>query len=381
MANQNLGDAKRAKNDEFYTQYHDIEKEINSYLEYNPDVFKGKTVLLPCDDPEWSNFTKFFAQRFTDLGLKKLVSTSYAPNSKPKDVPYQPTLFELEDQKFDEVKTQANGKIFTLTKDVTGDGVVNVQDLKWTYLEGDGDFRSEEIVRLRDEADVILTNPPFSMFREFLGWLTERDKDFLIIGNMNAITYKEVFPLIMANKMWLGATGNGTDMVFRVPPGFEVSEKDKAKAEKLGYVGDYTRLGNSCWFTTFDHGKRHEPLALMTEAENIKFSKHLGVKDVGYQKYDNYDAIEVPRTEAIPSGYPGVMGVPISFLSKYSPDQFEIVGMAKRGAGDPALKTKVYSAKDYLNYSDLNAGPVLVKPEGLINTYPRILVRHKKKSN
>lgn len=375
MANQNLGDAKRAKNDEFYTQYHDIEKEINSYLEYNPDVFKGKTVLLPCDDPEWSNFTKFFAQRFKDLGLKKLVSTSYAPNSKPKDVPYQPTLFELEDQKFDEVKTQANGKIFTLTKDITGDGVVNVQDLEWTYLEGDGDFRSEEIVRLRDEADVILTNPPFSMFREFLGWLTERDKDFLIIGNMNAITYKEVFPLIMANKMWLGATGNGTDMVFRVPPGFEVSEKDKAKAEKLGYVGDYTRLGNSCWFTTFDHGRRHEPLVLMTESENTKFSRHKEIRGVGYRKYANFDGIEVPFTDSIPSDFEGFMGVPISFLSKYSPEQFEIVG----SSGE--LGVHISEVAEPGTYQQGGPSFYVKNPDGTYERlYKRLVIKNKKAS-
>ena len=206
MANQDLGDARKAKDDEFYTQYHDIEKEINAYLECNPDVFKGKTVLLPCDDPEWSNFTKFFAQKFQELGLKKLISTSYAPNSKPPEIAYQPTLFEMENEKFDEVKTQDNGKIFTLTKDKTGDGVINVEDLEWTYLDGDGDFRSEEIKKLRDEADVIITNPPFSLFREFLSWVVQANKMFVLLGNLNAITYKETFPLIKDNKMWLGAT-------------------------------------------------------------------------------------------------------------------------------------------------------------------------------
>jgi hypothetical protein len=374
MANQNLGDAKKAKNDEFYTQYHDIEKEINAYLEYNPDVFKDKTVLLPCDDPEWSNFTKFFAQKFQDLGLKKLISTSFAPNSKPPEVPYQPTLFEMENEKFDAAKTQANGKIFTLTKDKTGDGVINVEDLEWTYLQGDGDFRSDEIKKLRDEADVIITNPPFSLFREFLTWVVEADKDFVIIGNMNAITYKEVFPLIKDNKMWLGNGFSNGNAFFSSP-----TSRDYASGvfdENTGLL----KFRNVVWFSTFDHGRRHEPLALMTQAENIKFSKHEGVRGGGYQKYENYDAIEVPRTEAIPSDYPGVMGVPISFLNKYSPDQFEIVGMAKRGAGDPALKTKIYTASDYPNYSDLNAGPVLVKPEGLVNTYPRILIRHKKVS-
>ena len=171
MANENLGAAKKAKNDEFYTQYADIEKEMNAYLEYNPDVFKDKTILLPCDDPEWSNFTKYFAQNFEAFGLKKLISTSYAPNSKPKDVPYQPTLFEMESEIFDQDKTVQNGKIFTLTKDKTGNGIINFEDLEWNYLEGDGDFRSEEITKLRDESDFVITNPPFSLFREFLAWI------------------------------------------------------------------------------------------------------------------------------------------------------------------------------------------------------------------
>ena len=185
----------------------------------------------------------------------------------------------------------------------------------------------------------------------------------------------------MRDEMWLGATGNGSDMVFGVPEGAEVKETDRAKAERLGYKGNYTRLGNSCWFTSIDHGKRHQPLQLMTKAENQKFSRHKEVKGLGYQRYENYDAIEIPFTDAIPSDHDGVMGVPISFLSKYSPDQFEIVGMAKRGAGDPALKTKVYTIADAPNYSDLNAGPVLRTEAGLINTYPRILIRERKSTN
>jgi len=378
MANANLGDARKAKNDEFYTQFHDIEKEMNAYLEYNPEVFKDKTILLPCDDPEWSNFTRYFAQNFEKLQLKKLISTSYAPNSKPREIPYQPTLFEIDSPEFNETKTISNGKIFTLSHDRTGDKNINVKDLEWGYLEGDGDFRSDEIKALRDEADVIITNPPFSLFREFLVWIVEADKSLVIIGNMNAVTYKEVFPLIKENRMWLGATANSTDLVFRVPAGFEVADSDREKAARLGYVGDYTRLGNACWFTNLDHGRRHRPLPLMNEADNIKFSKHKQVKDVGYQKYDNYDAIEVPFTDAIPSNYDSVMGVPISFLDKYDPDQFEIVGIAKRGAGDPALKTKVYTSADFPNYSDLNATPVLLKPEGPVNTYPRILIKRKR---
>lgn len=180
MANDNLGQARSAKNDEFYTQYHDIEKEMLAYIEFNPDAFRNKTVLLPCDDPEWSNFTKFFAQKFQELGLKKLISTSYAPNSKPSEIAYQPTLFEVESPKFDDVKTRSNGKIFTITSDKTGDGAIDVEDLEWSYLEGNGDFRSSEIKALRDEADIVVTNPPFSLFREFLAWLIAANKPLII---------------------------------------------------------------------------------------------------------------------------------------------------------------------------------------------------------
>lgn len=372
MANEALGNARRAKNDEFYTQFHDIEKEMNAYLEYNPNVFKGKTVLLPCDDPEWSNFTKFFAQKFQELGLAKLISTSYAPNSKPQVLKYQPTLFEIDSPSFDETKTQSNGKIFTLTVDKTNDGIVNVDDLDWRYLEGDGDFRSDEIKSLRDEADIVITNPPFSLFREFLSWLVEGGKDFVVIGNMNAITYKEVFPLIMLNKLWLGATGNGSDMVFRVPEGFEVAEKDREKAEKLGYVGDYTRLGNSCWFSTLDHGRRHEPLSLMTIEDNIKFSRHKEIKGIGYKKYANFDGIEIPFTDSIPSDFDGPMGVPISFLSKYNPEQFEIVG----SSGE--LGVHISQVAESGTYQQGGPSFYTANSDGTYERlYKRLVIRHK----
>jgi hypothetical protein len=327
MANTNLANAKTAKNDEFYTQYPDIQKEINAYLDYDPNVFRGKTVLLPCDDPEWSNFTKFFAQNFELLGLKKLISTSYAPESKKYKMPYQPTLFETSQPHFSADKSKTHGKIFVLERDVTGDNRINIEDLQWQYLEGDGDFRSKEIRKLRDEADIIVTNPPFSLFREFVVWLMESYKEFMVIGNLNAISYKEVFPLIKDNKMWLGATGYITDMVFGVPEGTIIKESDKAKAERLGYIGNYTRLGNSCWFTNVDHGRRHQPLRLMTMAENLKHSKHKDIRGrEDYVHYENYDAIEVPYTDAIPSDYEGAMGVPLTFLDKYCPEQFEIIG-------------------------------------------------------
>lgn len=323
--NSNLGAAKSAKNDEFYTQYADIQKEINAYIEYDHDVFRGKTVLLPCDDPEWSNFTKFFAQNFENFDLKRLISTSYAVESK-QIKEWQPTLFETENPNYDADKSRTNGKIFILDCDTNQNGRIDIDDLQWNYLEGDGDFRSDEVKHLRDEADIIITNPPFSLFREFLAWIVEADKKFVIIGNMNAITYKEVFPLIKENKLWIGATGFASDMVFAVPKGTNVPIAYKEKAERLGYVGDYTRLGNSCWFTNLEHGRRHQPLSLMTMADNIKFSKHKEVKGKNYQKYDNYDAIEVPFTDAIPNDYEGVMGVPISFLDKYCPEQYEIIG-------------------------------------------------------
>jgi hypothetical protein len=323
VANDDLGNARKAKDDEFYTQYHDIELEMNAYLEYNEDVFRGKTVLLPCDDPEWSNFTKYFAQNFGRLGLKKLISTSYAPNSKPKTLDLQPTLFELESPQFDETKTDAHGKIFTITHDLTGDGVINVEDLEWSYLEGDGDFRSDEVTALRDEADIIVTNPPFSLFREFLAWIVDAKKLFIIFGNMNAITYKESFRLIKSDEMWLGASIHSGDREFRIPP-LSVTRSPSRRTDELGNV--YLRVPGVRWFTNLDHGRRHQPIPLMTEADNIKFSKHKEVKGIGFQRYDNFDAIEVPYTDAIPSDFKGVMGVPISFLSKYNPDQFEIIG-------------------------------------------------------
>ena len=196
--NSNLGAAKAAKNDEFYTQYADIQKEVNAYLEYNPDTFRDKTVLLPCDDPEWSNFTRFFAQNFERLGLKRLISTSYAVESK-KYKNYQPTLFETSSAWYDVDKTRIKGKIFELTRDVNGNGRIDLDDLEWHYLEGDGDFRSKEVCELRDEADIIVTNPPFSLFRGFLKWIVEGNKGFLIIGNQNAIGYKELFHLVKEN--------------------------------------------------------------------------------------------------------------------------------------------------------------------------------------
>jgi len=383
MANENLGNARKAKNDEFYTQFHDIEKELTAYLEYDPDVFRDKTVLLPCDDPEWSNFTKFFAQNFETFGLKKLISTSYAPNSKPQDIDWEPSLFEQESPQFDVTKTSSKGKIFTLHRDASGDGKIDINDLEWNYLDGDGDFRSEEITTLRDEADVIITNPPFSLFREFLSWILNEKKEFLIIGNINCLTYKEVFPLIMKNEIWLGNGMGRWISGFVVPENYELYGTEARIEEGRRIVA----TNNALWLTNLDHGRRHSPLALMTMDDNIKFSRDKKIKSLGFQKYDNYEAIEVPSTASIPSDYEGAMGVPITFLDKYNPDQFEILGMCEN-LDLYKLKTKTYSSdeckKAYLakfgkpGTYDMNASGVILKDGQLEKVYQRILIRHRK---
>jgi hypothetical protein len=381
MANDNLRNAKAEKNDEFYTQFHDIEVEMNAYVEYNPDVFRGKTILLPCDDPEWSNFTKYFAAKFDELGIKKLISTSYAPQSKKFIMGDLFSPFEQSSPQFDADKSRTHGKLFILERDITGDGYINIDDLEWTYLEGNGDFRSREVTRYRDEADIIITNPPFSLFREFLAWIMAAGKRFSIIGNMNAITYKEVFPLIMENRAWLGKGFTQGNAFFK-----SVSTREYAAGvlnEETGLV----KFRNCIWLTNLDHGRRHEPLALMTMADNLRYSKH---KDVcgkaAYDHYDNYDAIEVPYTDAIPSDYDGTMGVPISWLAKYCPEQFEILGMCEN-LDLYKLKTRVYTKEEcqqaYLNKFgkkgtyDLNASGVLIINGLQEKVYQRLLIRHK----
>ena len=263
--------------------------------------------------------------------MKKLISTGYAADRKEQQYEqyHQMTLFEVQSPQYDEQKSHAHGRIFTLERDANKSGVIDIDDLEWHYLDGDGDFRSDEVKALRDEADIIVTNPPFSLFREFVAWAMEADKKIVVIGNQNAITYKEIFPLLKDNKLWIGATNNGQDMVFEVPEGAVVAPKDKEKAEKLGYKGNYTRLGNACWFTNIDHGRRHQPLSLMTMADNLKYSKHKQIREQGYLKYDNYDAIEVPFVDAIPSDYVEDMGVPITYLQRHNPEQFEVVKFRK----------------------------------------------------
>lgn len=326
MAQSGLTLAAKAKNDEFYTLYDDIQKELNCYLDYDKNTFKDKTVLLPCDDPEWSNFTKFFAANFERYKMKKLISTSYAAEKKKYIYKDMSNLFD-DDPNIDDEKEISRGKIFTMTE--PGENFY-LDNLQWEYLEGDGDFRSEEVKKLRDEADVIITNSPFSLFREFLAWIMEATKKFLIIGNINCITYKEVFPLIKDNKIWLGNGMGRWISGFIVPEGYELYGTE-ARIED----GQRIVVTNSClWLTNLEHGRRHQPLQLMTMARNLKHSKHKIIKEQGYPKYDNYDAIEVPFADAIPDDYDGVMGVPITFLDKYCPEQFEILGCSY-SYGDP----------------------------------------------
>ena len=333
MGNKNLHNARITKNDEFYTQYNDIQNEIDAYLEYNPNVFKDKTILLPCDDPEWSNFTKFFVQNFEKFGLKKLISTCYT-NTKNN---CQTDLFENDDCS---QIVNSHGKILIVTKD-------NLNS-KWQYLKGDGDFRSSEIKALRDESDFIITNPPFSLFREFVSWIFETDKKFLIIGNMNAVTYKEIFPLIKDNKMWYGVSISSGDRRFNVPDSYPLN------ASGCGIDDNnqkYIQVKGVRWFTNIDHGKRHKPLSLLTKDDNLRFNKKL--KNPKYQniykKYDNYDAIEIPLTEVIPSDYDGVMGVPISFLDKYCPEQFKIIDISSKLANPIFVNGKRGSGRFYVN--------------------------------
>ncbi|MBQ7421033.1 MAG: adenine-specific methyltransferase EcoRI family protein [Prevotella sp.] len=310
MANKNLNQAKEAKKDEFYTQLADIENELRHYREH----FRGKVVLCNCDDPYESNFFKYFALNFNTLGLKKLIATCYNGS------PVQGNELMIDFGEFAEEPKKIAYKVeITEVRDVNGDGVVNLADVQYllqndknvlSLLKENGDFRSRECIELLKQADIVCTNPPFSLFREYVAQLMEYGKKFLIIGSQNNITYKEIFPLLMQDKMWLGYKAG--DMAFKVPDDYEARET-RFWQDETGQK--WRSLGNICWFTNLDNKKRHEELILY---------KHYTPED--YPKYDNYDAIEVGKTDEIPCDYDGVMGVPITFLSKYNPNQFEIIG-------------------------------------------------------
>ncbi|MGI6495398.1 MAG: adenine-specific methyltransferase EcoRI family protein [Kiritimatiellia bacterium] len=385
--NRSLHAAKAAKQDEFYTQYIDIQKEVEAYLEFDPDTFRGKVVYCNCDDPFESNFFKYFATNFNKLGLKKLIATSY--DGSP--IAGQMTLFpEYDEGNGGRQKPKALAVTLDHVKDEDGDGAANLDDVKLFLkrnkaarepLNGGGDFRSAECIEFLEEADIVVTNPPFSLFREYVAQLVEHEKKFLIIGNQNAVTYKEIFPLIKADKLWMGATIHSGDREFRVPDHYPL----KAAGWRIDEYGvKYIRVKGVRWWTNLDHGRRHEKLPLMTMADNLKFSKHKEIKGrAGYDRYDNYDAIEVPFTDAIPSDYDGVMGVPITFLDKYNPDQFEIVGTTESNDPDNAFRTRVYTSEECRNayekrfgkpgVYDLNASGVV----GGVKVFKRVLIRHR----
>ncbi len=374
MANKNLTNAKRVKNDEFYTQFPDIQKEMEAYLEYNPDTFRGKVVYCNCDDPFESNFFRYFALNFKRLKLKKLITTSY----KGSPVAFTQSAIPgtgVTDQEAARPKgrsTKAVAYEITTVGDFNNDGEFNSEDINYLLthpqnlskeLHGNsiysaGDFRSDECILLLKQSDIVVTNPPFSLFREYVKQLFEHNKKFSIIASLNAITYKELFPLIKENKMWLGRGFNAGNAYFLTPNvrDFALGVYD----EKTGLV----KFRNCHWFTNLDHGKRHTPLRLSTMEDNLKFRDDKLRAKNAYEKYDNYDAIEVPFTDAIPSNYSGVMGVPISFLDKYNPEQFGIIGGTANGL--VPVEFKIGDFKVYNN-------PII----GNRKVFQRILIKHK----
>jgi len=391
--NKLLHKAKKSKSDEFYTQFIDIQKEVEAYLEFNPNTFCDKVVYCNCDDPFESNFFRYFVLNFDRIGLKQLITTSYKPSPVANT---QLELFgdnEAQTQTKGRPKITANKFIINSVGDIDGDGEFNLKDValqlkqnkqnEWEPLDGDGDFRSDESITLLKQADYVITNPPFSLFREYLKQLVDYDKKFLIIANINAITYKEVFPLIKENKIWLG-TGMG-----RWISGFIVPKSYKLYGSEARIDEDGNRIvatNNCLWFTNIDHGKRHQLLPLMTMADNRKFNKKVQKNKTSYKKYDNYDAIEVPFTNAIPSDYDGVMGVPITFLDKYTPEQFEIIGNGQTMADELGIKPIgqkfVDDYYDQGNKGQINAkwnNLVLHVGEKVYVPYQRILIKHKEK--
>jgi hypothetical protein len=399
--NRNLAAAKAAKQDEFYTQYVDIQKEVEAYLEFDPDTFRGKVVYCNCDDPFESNFFKYFAANFNKLGLKKLVTTSY--DGSP--IAGQGTLFpEYIEGNGKRQKPKALAVILDHVKDEDGDGAANVTDVELflkrnkaarTALKGTeeypgGDFRSPECVALLKEADIVVTNPPFSLFREYVGQLMEQKKRFLVIGPKNAVTYKEIFPLIKDTELWLGAGFANGNAYFSIPSDGGREFAEGVYDASTGLV----KFRNVGWYTNLDHGRRHQELPLMTMEDNLRFSRHREIKGkAAYDRYDNFDAIEVPFTDAIPSDHDGMMGVPITFLDKYNPDQFEILGYEK----SYQLQTRKYEIQVQVdksgrksNVTKLNDGVAIrvdrpptdqtyyvVDGEYYIQQYKRVFIRRR----
>lgn len=357
MANKNLNAAKTAKKDEFYTQMTDIERELQHYWPH----FRDKVVLCNCDDPYESNFFKYFALRFNQLGLKKLICTCY--NGSP--VQGNELMIDFGDFSKEPKKIAYKVEI-TEVKDLNGDGAVDLSDVQY-LLKNDknvcsilktGDFRDHECIELLKQADIVVTNPPFSLFREYIGQLMVYKKMFIIIGNINAISYKEVFPLIKENKIWLGFSSGS--QAFEVPLDFERNNTYMVDGKK------YAKFGNICWYTNLDHKKRHEELDLV-----CRYSPE------EYPTYENYDAIEVGKTSDIPFDYIGEMGVPLTFLDKYNPEQFEIIGHPH---GDYGLELglKPFPRELKAQNKGLRDGDLYYMRNGMPELpYRRILIRNK----
>ncbi len=346
--NRNLHQAKRAKQDEFYTQLSDIERELKHYKSH----FAGKVVYCNCDDPRVSNFFHYFSYNFEKLGIKKLITTCY----KNQDM----NLFSRND---------SERAIYLEYKgDKSGNNVPDPEEIGIKHLKGNGDFRSAETIKLLKQADIVITNPPFSLFREYMAQLIEYDKKFVIIGNKNAISYKEVFTLIKENKVWVGSTSMSTDILFDVPE--DIAQRlVSSRKEGSGYKiinGVVKGRAQAIWFTNLDISKRHENLILYKTYSPEE-----------YPTYDNYDAIEVSQTKDIPADYDGAMGVPITFLDRYNPDQFEILGITDRD-NNSGLKTKEYTAEDVFNPGDLNRRGVIKIGNEYRSTYARLLIKKRR---
>lgn len=338
--NKTLQQAKKSKSDEFYTVLSDVEKELKHYKKH----LKGKVVLCNCDDPRTSNFFHYFSYNFEKLGLKKLITTCYKSQNME--------LFSRHDT--------AQAIYLEYEGDKNHNKVPDPAEIGIKKLVGDGDFRSDECIQLLEKSDVVITNPPFSLFREYVTQLVEHNKKFLVIGTWNAITYKEIFKLIKENKLWIGVNSNRNFSGFIVPDHYPLHGTE-ARIDENG--NRIISSNNTCWFTNMDNSKRHEKLIL-----------YKSYNEEEYPKYDNYDAIEVAKTNDIPIDYTGVMAVPITFLNKYNPDQFEILGIMDR-ANSSGLRTKKYSKDEFYNANDLNARGVIKVNGEYKAMYARLLIR------
>jgi hypothetical protein len=341
-SNKNLRNANKSKNDEFYTQLPDIEKELGNYK----DHLKNKIIFCNCDDPEESHFWNYFCLNFEHLGLKKIIATHFE-KEKPS--------YKLE-----------------IVKDVNRDGKINCLDTIKTPLKQNGDFRSPECIEILKEADIVVTNPPFSLFREYVAQLFEYNKKFIIIGNQNAITYKEIFKLIKDNKIWLGQSIHSGDREFRVPTHYVIHSASR-RVDENGT--QYVRVNGVRWFTNLDYKERHEDLIL--------YKTYKGHEDE-YSKYDNYDAINIDKTKDIPMDYKGLIGVPITFLDKYNPEQFEIIGLGISNSGieigvRPYKKEHKKYRKEIQKRGAVDGDLYMIK-NGIVDVpYARVIIKNKKK--